>query len=114
MVAAVDSAGDDEFAARDPHLWTLEVESRQTPEGLVIHARAGLPGGAPAAWAQVGVWLDVDDFTRAFRTSARADASGAASLTIPQAALRLGSGRRYVHITAGESWPLAERILALG
>ncbi len=114
VVAAVDSAADDEFAARDPHLWTLEVESRQTPDGLVIHARAGLPGGAPAAWAQVGVWLDVDDFTRAFRTSARADASGAASLTIPQAALRLGSGRRYVHITAGESWPMAERILALG
>src|SRR6266404_2255998 len=90
VVAAVDSAGDDEFAARAPHLWTLEVESRQTPEGLVIHARAGLPGGAPAAWAQVGVSLDVDDFTRVFRTSARADASGAASLTIPEGALRLG------------------------
>jgi aminopeptidase YwaD len=114
VVSAIDSAADDAFAARDPFLWTLEVESRRTPSGLLVRARASLPGGAPAAWAQVAVWLDVDDFSRVFHTSTRADASGAASVTIPESALRRGDGRRYVHITAGETWPLAERILALG
>ena len=113
-VAALDSAPDARLAARDPHLWTLDVETRSTPAGLAVDARATLPGGGRASGAEIVISLDVDDFTRVFRTTLRADASGAASAFIPQEVLRRGSGRRYVHITAGESWPLAERILPLG
>jgi aminopeptidase YwaD len=112
-VAMLDTAADEDFAARDPHLWRLAVEARESSSGLHLHARAVLPDGAPAAGSRIEVSLDVDDFTRAFRASLRADATGAASVTIPRAALQRGSGRRYVHVTAGESWPMAEHILPL-
>jgi hypothetical protein len=72
-----------------------------------------MPGGAPAAGAKVEVWLLVDDFTRVFRAELRSDARGEASALVPGECLRKGCGSRYVHVTAGERWPMAERILAL-
>jgi peptidase M28-like protein/PA domain-containing protein len=111
VVAALDSAPDEQFAASDPHLWSLRVDAWPAHHGLVVHAQASVPDGGPAAGAQVMVWLDVDDFTRVFRASLCADAAGAASVTIPLQALQRGTGRRYLHVTAGEAWPLAERIL---
>jgi hypothetical protein len=113
MIANLDSAAAETLLAPDPHLWTLEIGTTQSSAGLLLEVRARRPGGAPAAGAQVQVWLDVDDFTRAFRADVRADASGVARVTVPGDALQRGGGGKYVHVTAGESWPLVERILPL-
>ncbi|HEY4769989.1 MAG TPA: M28 family peptidase, partial [Myxococcales bacterium] len=113
MIANLDSATDETLLAPDPHLWTLEIGTKHLSTGLLLEARARRASGAPAAGAEILVWLDVDDFTRAFRANLRADDSGAARVTIPSDALERGGGGRYVHVTAGESWPLVERILPL-
>jgi aminopeptidase YwaD len=113
VVAALDAAPDEAFAVRDPHLWALAAVTSEAHAGLHLDIRATRGDGKPAAGAPVEVWLDVDDFTRVFRASLRADAVGAASLTIPHEALHRGASGRYLHVTAGESWPLVERILPL-
>jgi aminopeptidase YwaD len=113
MIANLDSATDETLLAPDPHLWTLEIGTTHSSAGLLLEVRARRPGGDPAAGAQVQVWLDVDDFTRAFRADVRTDASGVARVTVPGDALQRGGGGKYVHVTAGESWPLVERILPL-
>jgi len=113
MIATLDSAADEALLAPDPHLWTLEIGTDHLSADLLLEIRARRSGGAPAAGAQILVWLDVDDFTRAFRADVRADASGVARVTIPRDALERGGGGKYVHVTAGESWPLVERILPL-
>ena len=112
-VAALDTADDDVFARPDPHLWSLHLEATREEPGLLVSARAAMPDGTPAAGARVDVWLDVDDYTRVFRAELRSDDRGEASVLVPAEALRRGGGGRYVHVTAGDRWPMAERILAL-
>src|SRR3989475_2708439 len=108
-IAALDSLPDAAFAPRDPHLWRLQVSVTPSDEGLLLQARATLADETPAQDA----WVDVDDFTRVFRTSLRADPQGAASTIVPRAVLQRGAGGRYLHVTAGAEWPLAEWIVPL-
>jgi len=112
-VTALDATDDEAFAQPDPHLWCLQIEATPEDGGLRVKARASMPDGAPAAGATVEIWLDVDDYTRAFRAELRSDDRGEASVLVPAEALRRGGGGRYVHVTAGDRWPMAERILAL-
>jgi hypothetical protein len=55
----------------------------------------------------------VDDFTRSFEENAVTDSSGHVTANVPAAALAQGTGSRWLHVTAGESYPLAEQIVAL-
>lgn len=112
-VAAIDAMPEEAFAARDPHLWALAAVTTHVPAGLRLEMRATRGDGTPAAGARIEAWIDVDDFTRVFRASLRADETGAASLLLPCEALRRGGPGRYLHVTAGESWPLVERVLPL-
>jgi aminopeptidase YwaD len=111
--AMLDALPDEALAGRDPHLWALAAVTSEAPAGLHLEVRATRGDGTPAAGARVEAWLDVDDFTRVFRANLRADVVGGASLTIPREALYRGASGRYLHVTAGESWPLVERILPL-
>ena len=112
-IAALDSLPDAAFAPRDPHLWRLQVSVTPSDEGLPLQARATLADGTPAQGACVDAWVDVDDFTRVFRASVSTDPGGAATIKVPRAALQRGAGERYLHVTAGAGWPLAEWILPL-
>jgi aminopeptidase YwaD len=112
-VATLDALADEALSARDPHLWTLAAVTSEGQAGLHLDLRAASGDGKPAGGARVEVWLDVDDFTRVFHASLLTDAGGAAFLTIPREALHRGTSGRYLHITAGETWPLVERILPL-
>lgn len=112
-IGALDAAPDDAFAGRDPHLWAITVLTTETASGLHVEMRALRADAAPAAGARVEVWLDAEDFTRVFRASLRADETGATSVTIPRSALHPERSGRYLHVTAGDTWPLAERILPL-
>lgn len=99
------------FAVRDPKLWKPDVTSSTQGNDLVVKVVAKDASGAPQAGANVRVWLDVDDFTRAYKQDVVADAQGNAQVVVPAAALAMGAAARWVHVTTGQGWPLSETIL---
>jgi hypothetical protein len=113
VVEAVDDAPLEAFAVRDPKLWKPEVTTAAKGSDLEVTVVAKDANGAPQANAQVDVWLDVDDFTRAYRKKGAADAGGRFVATIPADALARGSGARWVHATAGAKYPQSEVMIPL-
>lgn len=110
---ALDGADPSAFTTRDPHLWTLEAKTSADAAGLAVDVVAATAKKVPAAGADVRVWVDVDDFTRAFVTGVTADADGKAHVVVPASALGAGAGGRWLHVTAGDAYPSAEQIVAL-
>src|SRR5205085_1577983 len=55
--------------------------------------------------------LAVDDFTFAEQLDSTTDGDGKATFTFSAAAVAMGSGGRYVHVTAGPDYPLVEEIV---
>ncbi len=102
------------FAAHDPHVWQPAVTTTNDAAGnLVVNVTAKDATGATQGNAAVSAWVDVDDFTRASLKSATADANGNASFTFSPSDLVKGAGSRWLHVTAGQTYPLAEVIRAL-
>jgi hypothetical protein len=111
LLDALDAAPIASFAARDEAVWSPEVATSPEPGGgLGVQVTVKDAAGLPQASASVRVWLDVDDFTRIFDQKVVADAEGKARVIVPQAALAQGGGSRWIHVTAGKDYPLAERI----
>lgn len=54
-----------------------------------------------------------DDFFVSAEADAMSDANGHVQLQLPANVLTDGSGNRFVHVTAGPTYPLVEKILAL-
>jgi hypothetical protein len=103
------------LGVHDPFVWKIAPTTTADASGaLDVDVLVTDASGAPQADATVKLWLDVDDFTRVFRTQATSDASGRARFTIPAAALARGRGDRWVHVTAGRTHPLAETALPVG
>ena len=99
----------------DPSVWKIAPTTTAGASGaLEIDVLVTDASGAPQPDATVKLWLDVDDFTRVFRTQATTDASGRARFVIPAESLARGSGDRWVHVTAGRTHPLAETALPVG
>ena len=67
----------------------------------------------PQADARIEATLMVDDFFPSGAVVTRTDAAGHTQLTFPAAAAEQGSGRRFLHVTAGPRYPLVERVLAI-
>lgn len=101
------------LGVRDPSLWTAEVTTDSSSGPLDVTVAVRTAEGTPAVGAQVTVWLDVDDFTRAFRAELITDDTGTAQVAVPETALTAGSGGRWLHVTAGQTYPLAEAIVPL-
>ena len=103
------------LAVHDPFVWRITPSTAAAPSGdLDVDALVTDAKGVPQANATVKLWLDVDDFTRVYRAQAASDADGHARFLIPAAALAQGRGDRWVHVTAGVSYPLAETALPIG
>ena len=100
------------FSAPDPKLWraTLAVQPRQAADPLVVGATLTDSTGAPQAGVTATANLFVDDFFDAGTQTATTDSAGRASFTFPASAAAMGSGNRFVHMTAGPMWPLVEAI----
>lgn len=99
----------------DPFVWKITPTTAATAAGdLDVEVVVSDANGAPQPGATIKVWLDVDDFTRVYRAQAASDASGRARFVIPAAALARGRGDRWVHVTAGATYPLAETALPVG
>lgn len=102
------------FHKKDDKVWTPSIVT--TPQGngdLLVDVTALDLDGAAQPGAAVSVWVDVDDFTRAFRQNVKADGNGNVKVTVPKAALAAGKGERWLHVTAGKTYPLSERLSAL-
>ena len=100
------------FAERDLGVWTIEAETTETDGGLEVSIELRDQGGERPAEASVQVFVEVDDFTRV-HTETLAVTDGAATVTVPSAALEAGSGSRWLHILAGPDYPFAERVIPL-
>lgn len=98
---------------RDPALWSVEVRTEPSGSDLVVDITASNEVGAPAPGAAITVFVEVDDFTRAYTATATADSGGRATLTVPAGALTAGSGSRWLDVTAGVTYPLVEYVAPL-
>jgi hypothetical protein len=110
----LDGAAPSEIAVHDPFVWKISPTLAPSASGdLDVDVLVTAADGTPQPDAFVRVWLDVDDFTRVYRAQTTTDASGRARATIPASALAQGSGDRWMHITAGQTYPLAETIVPI-
>jgi hypothetical protein len=103
------------LAGPDPKLWRAEVSlaPRTSADPLLLEIALSDGAGAPQAGSQVTAQLMVDDFFGVATQSGVSDAQGHASLQFAAADINQGSGGRFVHITAGPTYPLVEKIIAL-
>ena len=99
------------YTVRDDSVWKIDLSRTPVPGGLRVDVRVTDTAGWPRQGATLDIWLDVDDFTRAFRASGQTDALGRASFVVPASALLSGQGSRFIHVTAGIDYPLAENIM---
>jgi Zn-dependent M28 family amino/carboxypeptidase len=111
MLAADPSA----FAGQDPKVWeaTLTPQPRSTGAPLVVNATVTNSVAAPQAGAAVDATLMVDDYFPTASAHAMTDASGNVTLTFPASAVEQGSGNRFVHVTAGPTYPFVEQIIPI-
>lgn len=110
----LDAASPGALAVHDPFVWKISAMLEPAGTGdLDVNVLVTDAAGAPQPGAFVRLWVDVDDFTRVYRLQLTADANGGAHFTIPSAALARGRGDRWMHITAGVDFPLAEAIVPL-
>ena len=112
-LASLDQVAADSFSARDRSVWDIEATTAHAGSDLVVDLVVRDASGAAQPSSNVRLWLDVDDFTRAFDAQLQTDAQGAAQVVVPASALGAGAGGRWLHVTAGADYPLAERILPL-
>ena len=97
---------------KDTQLWTTDVTTMPGASFTVdITAHDGT--GALAANAIVVASAMHDDFMLTAEVKGMTDANGHAVLTLPPTAQSAGNGNRFIHVTAGPVYPLAEQILAL-
>jgi Zn-dependent M28 family amino/carboxypeptidase len=103
------------FAGLDAKLWraTVSARPRGAADPLTIDVDlADARGGRPML-APVQATLLVDDFFAAAQLTGTTDTAGHASFTFPAAAATTGAGNRYVHVTAGASFPVVEQIISI-
>lgn len=101
-----------DFAVPDPELWTADVvTSPGATIDISVTVRDGM--GALRANALVEAATLYDDFMLAHEAKAMTDASGQATLQLPASVMTMGSGNRFVHVTAGPVYPLVEKIQPL-
>jgi len=101
------------FAAADPELWTADVALAPGGATLAVEAAIRDAAGAPAAGAAAALAILYDDFFQATTVRGTTDASGRVRFEVPAGAVAMGSGDRFVHVTAGPRYPLVEQIVAL-
>jgi hypothetical protein len=105
----LDDVGPAPYAIHDPEVWRIDATG--PPDSLQISVTDA--AGTPRANTTITLWVDVDDFTRVHLETLTADSLGQATTSIPPAALTAGSTSRWLHITAGPTYPFAETILPL-
>lgn len=102
----------EDFAVVDPAIWTAEVAT--TPGQMVAVTAVVKDGmGVPQANAVATATVLFDDFSLGATQNAMTDATGTARFTFPASVVTMGAGSRFLHVSAGPTYPLVERIIAL-
>lgn len=102
----------EEFTIHDPEVWTAAVTT--TPGGMfTVHAQIAKGDGTPAANAVATATITHDDFSLSAAMTATTDGAGMATFVFPASAATMGAGNRFLHVTAGPTYPLVEKIVAL-
>jgi hypothetical protein len=113
--AALDNLGKlvpADFAVPDPALWMADVSTNVGAMlDITITVRDG--AGAPRANAKVEASVMHDDFHLSGETTGTTNDAGQVTLHLPADVTTMGSGKRYLHVTAGPTYPLVEQILEL-
>jgi aminopeptidase YwaD len=106
--AAIDNIGKltpADLAVKDPQVWDATATITGATVDITVHDGTG----APAGNAKVKVDIMHDDFISDGSVEATTDANGHATATLPASS----GANRFVHVTAGPTYPLVEKILAL-
>jgi len=69
--------------------------------------------GAMQGGAKATASVLYDDFMYGATLETTTDAAGHAHFDVPADVLTRGSGKRFLHVTAGPMYPLVEKIVAL-
>jgi hypothetical protein len=103
------------FAGLDDKLWqaTLTAAPRAAADPLLVDVAVSDASGAPQANAAVDGSLLVDDFFLAAAQHATTDAGGHALLTFDAASVMSGTTHRFIHVSAGPTFPYVEQILPI-
>ncbi|NVB81759.1 MAG: M28 family peptidase [Kofleriaceae bacterium] len=113
--AAIDHLGKlspADFGVPDPSLWTADVAT-QVGATVDVDVTVRDGSGAPQADANVEIAALHDDFMLTAEVKGKTDASGHVKLSLPADAATAGAGNRFVHVSAGPTYPLVEKIVAL-
>ena len=102
----------EDFAVVDPAIWTAKVTTTPGPTFAVTAlVKDGM--GVPQANAVATAAVLFDDFSLAGTQTVTTDASGTARFTFPASTTTMGAGSRFLHVSAGPTYPLVEQIIAL-
>jgi hypothetical protein len=102
----------EDLAVVDREVWTAEVTT--VPGSMfTVTAKVKNGDGMPAAGATAIATVLYNDFTAAVTQNQTTDATGTATFVLPGDVITLGSGSRFLHVSAGPVYPLAETIVAL-
>ena len=102
----------EDFAVVDPAIWTAQVTTAPGPMFAVTAlVKDGM--GIPQANAKATAAVLFDDFSLAGTQDATTDASGTARFAFPTGMTTMGAGSRFLHVSAGPTYPLVEQIIAL-
>lgn len=111
------------FAPRDPAVWDADLAATPTKAGYAAETRIFKrtdvgARGEPVANHPVTFTPFCDDFFAGAPITVTTDAEGRARATIGAAELASPeaatcTGRRWLHVTAGEAFPLVEKVVAL-
>lgn len=113
MMEVLDGTEREDLEVHDPTVWKLDVTTEPSGADLSVTVTARDAHDVEQDGANVWIWVDVDDFTRTHRETALTGPDGSVSVIIPEAGLTAGQGGRWLHVTAGEDYPLAESITPL-
>ncbi len=102
-----------DYEVADPQLWTASVTTQTTSDKLAVDALFLDGMGVPGAGARATATILYDDFLVGATVDAVADDNGRVTFELPAAALSMGSGNRFLHVTAGPTYPLVENIQPL-
>jgi hypothetical protein len=103
------------FAQLDMSIWQASItpQARTAGAPLTVDVTITDAQSRPQSNALVDASVMVDDFMPQVTLHGTSDASGHVSFSLPAAAVDAGAGNRFLHVTAGPSYPYVEQILAL-
>ncbi|HEY0250252.1 MAG TPA: M28 family peptidase, partial [Kofleriaceae bacterium] len=105
-ISNIDALTPADMMVQDQQLWNADVTLATTGIGATVKVTDAT--GAPQANAIVKGSYLVDDFTLAERATAMTDANGMATLSIMST--DKSHPNNFLHVTAGPSYPLVEKI----